>query len=192
VTRAPSAPERPRRGAPADTRARIVAAAAEVFNREGYFATDSNRLARAAGYSPGTFYKHFADKRSLFLAVYREWVQAEWRALGAAMERGASIGAVVDLVLAHHARWAGVRRSLAVLVATDDGVRRVYRALRGEQLAALAARRGRRGSRERDALLLFTVERAADALAGGEARALGLDARRLRAALVRVIVRAWP
>jgi AcrR family transcriptional regulator len=184
-------PERPVRGTPQGTRARIVAAAAEVFNRDGYFGTDSNRLARAAGYAPGTFYKHFRDKKALFIAVYRDWVHAEWRALGDALAQRAGAGAIVDLVLAHHARWAGVRRSLHTLVATDAGVRRVYRALRNEQLATLAARRGRHGTRERDALLLFTVERAADALAGGEARALGLDGRRLRAALVRVIVRAW-
>ena len=54
-------PMRPKRGQSADTRERLVAAAAAVFNRDGYHGTDSNRLARAAGYAPATFYKHFPD-----------------------------------------------------------------------------------------------------------------------------------
>src|SRR5690606_17709581 len=53
---------RPRRGTPDGTRERLIAAAAEVINRDGYFGTDSNAIARAAGYSPATFYKHFEDK----------------------------------------------------------------------------------------------------------------------------------
>ena len=69
---------RPRRGTPDETRERLVAAAAAVFNRDGYHGTDSNRIARAAGYAAGTFYKHFADKREILLAAYEAWVTSEW------------------------------------------------------------------------------------------------------------------
>jgi AcrR family transcriptional regulator len=62
---------------------RLVAAGANEFNRVGYGGTDSNRIARAAGYAPGTFYKHFADKRDVFLAAYEAWVTAEWNTIGA-------------------------------------------------------------------------------------------------------------
>jgi AcrR family transcriptional regulator len=55
---------------PQESRRALLKAAAKIFNSEGYFATDSNRIARAAGYAPGTFYTHFADKRAIFLAVY--------------------------------------------------------------------------------------------------------------------------
>ena len=44
----PKPSPRPRRGSPDETRARLVAAAAAVFNQEGYDGTDSNKLARAA------------------------------------------------------------------------------------------------------------------------------------------------
>ena len=73
---------RPRRGAPADDppppgrRGR-----ARVFNRDGFHGTDSNRIARAAGYAPGSFYKHFADKRAIFLEAWEAWVTAEWAAV---------------------------------------------------------------------------------------------------------------
>src|SRR4051812_38261323 len=91
--------ERPRRGAPEDTRARLVAAAAELFNRHGYHRTDSNRIAQAAGYAAGTFYKHFADKREIFLAAHEAWVTAEWRAIAdelrAARSRDDAAGRIV-------------------------------------------------------------------------------------------------
>lgn len=186
---------RPVRGTPEETRARLVAAAAEVFERDGYTGTDSNRLARAAGYAPGTFYKHFADKRELFLAVYEEWVTREWAALAPffaafSSSRGGrgprSVAAsIVDVVLEHHRRFRGLRASLRALVATDDTVRAFYQAQRTRQLEWLGQRRAAR--RVADALALFTLERAADALADGEAEALGLPAVELRAALIDLV-----
>src|SRR5271170_2352101 len=96
---------RPRRGTPAQTRARLVAAAAAVFNRDGYYGTDSNRIARAAGYAPATFYKHFPDKRAIFLAAYEAWVSAEWsaieRSLGRARAPAQTAAELVNLSLRH-------------------------------------------------------------------------------------------
>lgn len=186
-----SGPEgvRPRRGSPDETRARLVAAAAEVFEREGYAGTDSNRLARAAGYAPGTFYKHFTDKRSLFLVVYEEWVTKEWHEVAAVAGSGPEetrAERIVDRVLEHHRRWKGVRASLRALVATDDAVRSFYRAQRRRQLAWLG---DRASDRERHALALFTLERAADGLADGEAAALGLSTTKVRAQLVDLVRR---
>lgn len=172
---------RPKRGLPADTRDRLVAAAALVFNRDGYHGTDSNRLARAAGYAPATFYKHFPDKRAILLAAYAAWVTSEWRAIGTALRTVASpaerAARIVELVLAHHRRWRGLRASLRALVATDPVARRFHRAQRRRQLTILAGlRRGPQASERRvdDAILLFTLERTLDAVAEGELAALGL------------------
>ncbi len=170
---------RPRRGTAAATRGRLISAAAEVFNREGYYNTDSNRLARAAGYAPATFYKHFADKRALFLAVYEQWVTSEWATLDGVLHSATSpatrAARVVEIVVQIHRRWRGLRASLRALVATDAAARRVYRVQRRRQLHFLA-RLGRRdgAGAEADAVLLFTLERVADALADGEVRDLGL------------------
>jgi AcrR family transcriptional regulator len=84
----PLSTARPRRGTPAQTRERLVAAAAILFNRAGYHGTDSNRIARAAGYSTGTFYKHFKDKREIFLAAYETWVASEWKAVATELSAG--------------------------------------------------------------------------------------------------------
>src|ERR1700727_1331310 len=80
--------DRPRRGIPEQTRARLVITAGEIFNRVGYHGTDSNRIAKEAGYSTGTFYKHFKDKREAFLAVYEAWVTSEWDAINADLSAG--------------------------------------------------------------------------------------------------------
>jgi AcrR family transcriptional regulator len=176
-----ASPPRPRRGRPDETRARLVAAAAAEFNRVGYRGTDSNRIARAAGYAPGTFYKHFPDKRAVFLAAYESWVTAEWTALGTILRARGDPSAVttrlVDEIVALHRRWRGLRASLRALVAEDADARAFYRGQRRRQLALLAAMPAppdRGHDRERDALLLYTLERVCDAVADGELRELGL------------------
>jgi AcrR family transcriptional regulator len=105
---------RPRRGTAEETRRRLVAAAAVVFGRDGYAGTDSNRIAREAGYSPGTFYKHFADKKEVFVAAYEAWVAAEWSEVEAivldAGSRRAAAARLVARVLELHRRPARPRR----------------------------------------------------------------------------------
>jgi AcrR family transcriptional regulator len=172
---------RPLRGTAAATRTRLVAAAARVFNRAGYHGTDSNRLARAAGYAPGSFYKHFPDKRAIFLAAYADWVTAEWAAIEAVVRAGGTPAAMaprlVEVLLSFHRRWRGFRSSMRALVATDPVVRRFYRRQRARQLEMLATLRGAPGAPPAadDALLLYTLERASDAIAEGEIGALGLS-----------------
>jgi AcrR family transcriptional regulator len=177
-TRSRPAP-RPRRGRPEDTRDRLVAAAAEVFNRDGYRGTDSNRLARAAGYAPATFYKHFPDKRAIFLAAYEAWVTAEWEAVESIVrargERTLLAQRLVDSTLARHRRWRGLRASLRALVAEDACARAFYRRQRRRQLRLLARLTSRDGTpRAEHAMLLYTLERVCDAVADGELADLGL------------------
>src|SRR5262245_48722863 len=81
---------RPRRGAPEETRSRRIAAAALLFNRVGFYRTDSNRIAEAAGYSTVVFYKHFRDKREIFLAAYEQWSLAEWTEVTAILSQAGS------------------------------------------------------------------------------------------------------
>ena len=176
---------RPKRGDPSHTRERLVLAAAQEFEAHGYHGCDTNGIARAAGYAPGTFYKHFVDKRQVFLAVYNDWVRAEWDEIGALIEqRRASTSArafaesLVDAVLAHHRAWPGFRASLRALVAVDPQVRAAHRTSRRRQLAAL--RRFGVRSQSGAAFLLLTVERVADALADGELDALGLKPKQVR------------
>jgi len=184
-SRRAAAVSRPRRGDPRETRRRLVAAAGVVFDRDGYAGTDSNRIAREAGYSPGTFYLHFADKKEAFVAAYVEWVSEEWAAIARILDAGrpprATARALVATIVGLHRRWRGLRRSLRALVGEDAAVRRAYLAERARQLDAVA-RLGpprRRPGRAEDALLLYLFERTGDALADGEPAALGVSAAQL-------------
>lgn len=179
--KSPARAARPKRGTPEQTRTRLVATAAEVFNRDGYDGTDTNRIAREAGYSPGLFYKHFADKRAIFVAVYDAWVAEEWRAVETLLATPSpdTPRALVELVIALHGRWRGFRRSLRALTGIDSEIKRAHLAGRKRQLDTLArlrkrSEKARRGDRARDLLLLYTLERAADALAEGELESLGV------------------
>lgn len=183
---------RPRRGSPSETRERLVAAAAELFNRLGYHGTDSNRIAKQAGYATGTFYKHFKNKREVFLAAYETWVASEWKAVESGLSAHANTRVIakrlVDLSVEFHVKWRGLRASLLELVFTDEKVRRFYRAQRRKQLDTMAALRRRIGVRPRrpedDAIHLYTTERTFDAIAQGEIQALGLSRELVIRALV--------
>ena len=189
-------PVRPRRGSPAQTRERLVAAAASLFNRVGYHGTDSNRIARHAGYSTGVFYKHFKDKREIFLAAYETWVSSEWKSVTAELSAGGSAKdtarRLVTLSIDFHTRWRGLRASLLELVFTDERVRRFYRSQRRRQLDTMADLRSRIGApprtREQDAIHLYTTERTYDAIAQGELRDLGLDRKYIVEAMVQQVI----
>ena len=189
---------RPRRGSPADTRERLIAAAAQLFNKAGYHGTDSNRIARQAGYSPGVFYKHFQDKREIFLAVYEKWVASEWKAAALYLEAGGSRPAVarrlIQNLVEFHTRWKGMRASLIGLVFADAKIRSFYREQRRRQLNVMAKLRRQIGApqhrREEDAILLFTLERAGDAIAHKELPALGVNSRYVVKALEKKVAAA--
>jgi AcrR family transcriptional regulator len=174
---------RPRRGAPQETRDRLVAAAARLFNRVGFYGTDSNRIAQAAGYSTGVFYKHFKDKREIFLAAYEQWSLAEWQQVTTILSTGGSDREIArQLVLMFievHTEWRGLLASLRQLVFTDATVRKFHRRQRKRQLEWMAQLRARRNAsrrrREQDIVYLYTTERTFDAIAQGELRALGLN-----------------
>jgi AcrR family transcriptional regulator len=55
-----------------ETRDRILDAAAELMRTRGVVRTTTKEIAKAAGFSEATLYKHFRDKEDLLLRVLRE------------------------------------------------------------------------------------------------------------------------
>jgi AcrR family transcriptional regulator len=167
--------------APDETNRALVAAAAKLFNSVGYFGTDSNRIAREAGYAPGTFYNHFPDKLGIFLEVYRQWVEAEWQAIAAAIATKSSPTSerarIAGTILEHHRKWRIFRASLRALTATDARVRQARLAQREGQIAQTAEllrARGTRASRARIYASLLLFEILCDAVADGDTVSLGI------------------
>lgn len=60
-----------------DTRTRLLEAAMSEFIEAGYSGTDTNRIARRAGFAPQTFYRWFKDKAAVMTEVMAVWDEAE-------------------------------------------------------------------------------------------------------------------
>lgn len=65
----------------AQTRARLIDAAARVFARHGYQAASVEEIAEDAGYSHGAVYSNFEGKADLFLAVFEDYMAERVREL---------------------------------------------------------------------------------------------------------------
>lgn len=158
------------------TRQKLIEAAAEAFNENGFFGTDTNRIARAAGFAPQTFYRHFEDKLAVFIAVYDDWRASEKAAVRLAARAADPDLAIAQASLDHHRRWRGFRRSLRLLAIEEPRVRAARAASRREQLADLAKAPGNRGRELADlTAALLKVERICDAVADEELADLGLS-----------------
>lgn len=63
------------------TRQQLLDAATTVFSESGYAGATTKQIARAACVSEGTIYRHFADKRELFAAVFADRNAANFEAV---------------------------------------------------------------------------------------------------------------
>jgi AcrR family transcriptional regulator len=165
-----------KRNAGVDTGAKLIAAAAKEFRRHGFLGTDTNKIARRAGFAPQTFYRWFADKTEIFLAVYRAWEEDEKQALIALQAKHAPLSSMVEAIVAHHRDWRVFRRSLRRLSIEDDAVRQARAESRLRQIERFKAWRGALAlGDERVATMLFEIERLCDAIAEDEFVDLGLS-----------------
>lgn len=67
----------------ADTRARLLAAAADLFAHKGFHAVSAEAVADAADRTTGALYSHFGNKEGLLLALLEDWLSQTADTLGA-------------------------------------------------------------------------------------------------------------
>jgi len=173
---------------PEASRRALLDAAAKIFNSVGYYGTDTNRIAVAAGYTPGTFYTHFEDKRAIFLEVYREWVDAEIEAVAAVLksDEPSKRLRLARVVLEHHRKWKIFRASLRALYATDAVVHAARLEQRRRQIEVALAQKHRTGKQARAEILamMLTTEALCDAIADGDVEALDVREAEMFKALI--------
>jgi AcrR family transcriptional regulator len=124
------------------TRERLLAAARELIEEDGYGSASVAAIAERAGVASGTVYRHFTSKAELFLEVFRVVCAGEERAMRAAAEQaGPAAVDRLEAVLATFARRALQNRRLAWALLAEpvdplvDAERLAYR----ERYAALVA-----------------------------------------------------
>lgn len=168
----------------ARTDALLIRAAMAEFQAHGYAGTDTNKIARRAGFAPQTFYRWFKDKTAIFLAVYRAWEDDERLVLRDLTRAGAEGPDIVEAIVAHHRAHRRFRRSLRALSVEIDAVRRARAESRMRQADRIArAADGAGLSREQIVVRLLQIERLADALAENELADLALPETAARARL---------
>jgi AcrR family transcriptional regulator len=89
----------------AQTRARLLEAAGQVFARKGYAGASVDAVAEEAGYSKGAVYSNFTGKEAIFLELMREHKTRELRDIETVISRLTASRAGSSEVIATMYRW---------------------------------------------------------------------------------------
>jgi AcrR family transcriptional regulator len=137
--------DRARRPPRAQTRERLLDAAARVFARRGFHGTSVEAVSEEAGFSTGALYSNFEGKEDLFLSLYEERIQRRRRELREAVEGSgggaaglASATASAGEVMRRERDWFLLYFEFCLHAARNPGFARRFEELREEGLAALA------------------------------------------------------
>lgn len=156
----------------AETRARLLAAAAELFADQGVDAVSVDAVAEAAGRTSGAVYAHFGSKQGLLLALLDSWKDAVRTVLLAEVAVTESpegqLAAVWDSVGGNSSdrsnRWGLLEHELWLRAARDAQVADVMRERNAEarrfsarQLAAWGDRVGARPAAAPDDLAVLVT-----------------------------------
>lgn len=111
------------------TREKIVAAGKALFSRDGYHATNSKKIARAAGIAVGSFYNYFPDKKHLLIEIHREHVRRVHAMVADALHASdlghpdtnarLIVKGIVDQTLKLHDLSPALHREMTALIYTD-------------------------------------------------------------------------
>jgi len=88
----------------AETRAQLLAAAADLFARKGFHATSAEAVASAADRTTGALYDHFGGKEGLLVALLELWIEQTVADVTVSVEGEA------DLDARFAALWRGIVR----------------------------------------------------------------------------------
>lgn len=118
------------------TRQRLLAAAREIVDAEGYGGASVVAIAARAGVASGTLYRHFASKEELFVELFRGVCDRELAAMESVADEMAAqaskVEALVEVLVTFARRALRARRLAWALLAEPvdprvDAERLVYR-----------------------------------------------------------------
>jgi AcrR family transcriptional regulator len=120
----------------AETRARLLDAAAELFAAKGFHAVSAEAVADAADRTTGALYAHFGGKDGLLYALLDEWERSAGRAMRDALNESSTHRDRVEGLWAHFIEpsadrgddWMLLEHELWLFAARDERARRVLAA----------------------------------------------------------------
>jgi len=151
----------------------IVEAAAQVFERHGYAAGTTNRIAERAGVSIGTLYQYFADKDAVLTAVVERHVAEGTVLLLPALARMDDdpppapedvLREVLGAMVALHARDPNLHRLLFEETPLPAQFRTRLAGLQAEIAARVEAWLRRHGTSAESALAAWVIVQSVEAL----------------------------
>src|SRR5665213_2434357 len=124
----------------AETRARLLAAAADLFAEQGIDAVSVDAVAEAAGRTSGAVYSHFGSKQGLLLALLDSWKDSVLTVLLAEVavtesplgQLAAVWGNVAGTADGRPASWSLLEQELWLRAARDQEVADVLRTRNAE------------------------------------------------------------
>jgi AcrR family transcriptional regulator len=118
-----------RSGRPTERQAKIIAAATELFAKQGYHATGVAELGRAVGLGAGALYHHIGSKEELLLTIVRAHLE-DVHAFGIQLldGDGTAVHKLHELAREHMRLVAHRRTELLVMVRELDSLTGQHRA----------------------------------------------------------------
>jgi AcrR family transcriptional regulator len=95
---------------------RLLAAAEQVFARDGFEAARLSDIASLAGYTRGAFYANFKSKEDIFFALLEDWVGKRMDAIHTAVQRHSDPHKQLAAIRAHYAELATDRRVALIAI----------------------------------------------------------------------------
>ncbi|MEU3646549.1 TetR family transcriptional regulator [Lentzea sp. NPDC034063] len=104
---------------------RLVRAALDLFDEQGYENTAVAQIAERAGLTKSTYFRHFRDKREVLFSGQDRLLELITDGIAGAPESAGALGAVEGALVAMAVtftqdRWANGPRRLAVIAANDE------------------------------------------------------------------------
>lgn len=125
--------------AKAATRRRLVAAGRRLFARKGLRGVTTHDIAKAAGFAPGTFYLHFADKSELFREIAHSTFEELRQRIQTASEPFPTIRAGVRARVEAIVDYAERNRNLVLILFGTDAESELVETELLDKFAALIA-----------------------------------------------------
>jgi AcrR family transcriptional regulator len=171
-----------------DTRTRLLEAAMSEFIESGFAGTDTNRIARRAGFAPQTFYRWFEDKFAVFADVLAVWEEVERSTLLALIaDRHTPAVELANACVENARPFLTFRQHLRAVQMQHAGVRELRMASQRRLLALVLDAHPAPSDPEQIGLAVWHIETLSEALARGDLADMGLGGSAALAQLARAI-----